>query len=250
MEWYVEIRYLITWFQSYKLLNLSLLVYGIVTQKTGKHWPTLSVQTILREMKCTMAELKLQLKCYSVMVQISVQAGTPKPLSKTKYGKLRKQHNYNFYLFFISPWPGLIHPCQKRALIPLKFEVIFNYNNDFQVAQSYPHGPKLAQLTVLSSDTLDISACVSSGLLRIVLYCIDVQQHPHWSVVRVYRIIEVNGRKPSTFKTHEISLGPSKSCTIRLLLMPPMQFSISDSLKGHMRSYDEVMMSICTGCCR
>ena len=30
--------------------------------------------------------------------------------------------------------------------------------------------------------------------------------------------------------------------------MPPMQFSISDSLKGHMRSYDEVMMSIYTFC--
>ena len=43
---------------------------------------------------------------------------------------------------------GLIHPCQKRALIPLKFEVLFNYDTFFKVAQSYPHGPKLAQLTV------------------------------------------------------------------------------------------------------
>ena len=24
---------------------------------------------------------------------------------------------------------SLIHPCLKRALIPLKFEVIFNYDN-------------------------------------------------------------------------------------------------------------------------
>ena len=41
-----------------------------------------------------------------------------------------------------------IHPCPKRVLIPLKFEVIFNYDTFFKVAQSYPHGPKLAQLTV------------------------------------------------------------------------------------------------------
>ena len=46
---------------------------------------------------------------------------------------------------------SLIHPCQKRALIPLKFEVVFNYDTFFKVAQSYPHGPKLAQLTVLST---------------------------------------------------------------------------------------------------
>ena len=44
---------------------------------------------------------------------------------------------------------SLIHPCQKRALIPLKFEVVFNYDTFFKVAKSYPHGPKLAQLTVL-----------------------------------------------------------------------------------------------------
>ena len=43
-----------------------------------------------------------------------------------------------------------IHPCPKRALISLKFEVIFNYDTFFKVAQSYPHGPKLAQLTVTS----------------------------------------------------------------------------------------------------
>ena len=64
-----------------------------------------------------MAELKLHLKCYSGMVQISVQAVTPKPhsetffkldleykkrVSKKKSGELRKQHNYNFYMFFIS----------------------------------------------------------------------------------------------------------------------------------------------------
>ena len=51
-----------------------------------------------------------------------------------------------FHFFMIS----LIHPCQKRALIPLKFEVVFNYNTFFKVAQSYPHGPKLAKLTVPS----------------------------------------------------------------------------------------------------
>ena len=45
---------------------------------------------------------------------------------------------------------SLIHPGQKRALIPLKFEVVFNYDTFFKVAQSYPHGPKLAQLTVLT----------------------------------------------------------------------------------------------------
>ena len=44
---------------------------------------------------------------------------------------------------------SLIHPCQKRTLIPLNFEVVFNYDTFFKVAQSYPHGPKLAQLTVL-----------------------------------------------------------------------------------------------------
>ena len=42
----------------------------------------------------------------------------------------------------------LIHPCQKRALVPLKFEVIFYYVNFFKVAQSYL-GTKLAQLTGL-----------------------------------------------------------------------------------------------------
>ena len=44
---------------------------------------------------------------------------------------------------------SLIHPCPKRALIPLEFELIFNYDTFFKVAQSYPHGPKLAQLTVV-----------------------------------------------------------------------------------------------------
>ena len=44
---------------------------------------------------------------------------------------------------------SLIHPCPKRALIPLKFEVIFNYDTFFKVAQRYPHGPRLAQLTVV-----------------------------------------------------------------------------------------------------
>ena len=63
-----------------------------------------------------MAELKLHLKCYSGMVQISVQAVTPKPhtetflklylqyekrVSKEKSGELRKQNNSNFYMFFI-----------------------------------------------------------------------------------------------------------------------------------------------------
>ena len=43
---------------------------------------------------------------------------------------------------------SLIHPCQKKPLIPLKFEVVFNYDTFFKVAQSYPYGPKLAQLTV------------------------------------------------------------------------------------------------------
>ena len=66
----------------------------------------------------TVAEIKLHLKCYSGMVQISVQAVTPKPhtetflkfdleyeksISKKKSGELRKQHNSNvFYMFFIS----------------------------------------------------------------------------------------------------------------------------------------------------
>ena len=64
-----------------------------------------------------MAELKLHLKCYSSMVQISVQAVTPKPhtetflkldlelkkrVSRKKSAELRKQHNSNFYMFFIS----------------------------------------------------------------------------------------------------------------------------------------------------
>ena len=64
-----------------------------------------------------MAELKLHLKCYSDMVQISVQAVTPKPHtetflkldleyekrnSKKKYGEIRKQQNSNFYMFSIS----------------------------------------------------------------------------------------------------------------------------------------------------
>ena len=64
-----------------------------------------------------MAELNLHLKCYSDMVQILVQAVTPKPhtetflklyleyekrISKKKTGELREQHNSNFYMFFIS----------------------------------------------------------------------------------------------------------------------------------------------------
>ena len=49
---------------------------------------------------------------------------------------------------------SLIHSCQKRALIPLKFEVVFNYDTFFKVAQSYPHDPKLAQLTVLYYSTV------------------------------------------------------------------------------------------------
>ena len=61
-----------------------------------------------------MAELKLHLKCCSGMVQISVQAVTPKPhtetflkldleyekrVSKKKSGELRKQHNSIFTSF-------------------------------------------------------------------------------------------------------------------------------------------------------
>ena len=77
------------------------------------------------------------------MVQIAVQAVTPKPhtetflkldleykkrVSKKKYGKLRKQHNYNFYMLFISSWPAKSIHAKKRALTPLKYEVIFNYD--------------------------------------------------------------------------------------------------------------------------
>ena len=40
------------------------------------------------------------------------------------------------------------NPSMPKKLIPLKFEVIFNYETFFKVAQSYMHGPKLAQLTV------------------------------------------------------------------------------------------------------
>ena len=50
---------------------------------------------------------------------------------------------------------SLIHTCQKRALIPLKFEVIFNYDAFFKVAQSYPHVLKLAQLTVSTNYSLN-----------------------------------------------------------------------------------------------
>ena len=62
-----------------------------------------------------MAEIKLHLKCYSDMVQISVQGVTPntetflkldfeyaKRVRKKKSGELRKQHNYNSYMFIIS----------------------------------------------------------------------------------------------------------------------------------------------------
>ena len=74
---------------------------------------------------------------------------------------------------------SLIHPCQKRALIPLKFEVVFNYDTFFKVAQSYPHGPKLAQLTVLHSHLSDsvltstsISARASVLLLCSMIACV------------------------------------------------------------------------------
>ena len=49
---------------------------------------------------------------------------------------------------------SLIHSCQKRALIPLTFEIVFNYDTFFKVAQSYPHGPKLAQLMVCNMTEL------------------------------------------------------------------------------------------------
>ena len=72
-----------------------------------------------------------------------------KRVRKKKTGKLRKQHNIFFLRVFHFFMTSLIHPCPKRALIPLKFEVIFNYDTFFKVAQRYPHGPKLAKLTVV-----------------------------------------------------------------------------------------------------
>ena len=58
---------------------------------------------------------------------------------------------------------SLFHPCQKRALIPLKFEVIFNYDTFFKVAQSYPHGPKLAQLTVIKEFFVCMEVLILGG---------------------------------------------------------------------------------------
>ena len=90
-----------------------------------------------------MAELKLHLKWYSDMVQISVQAVTPKPhtenffkldlecekrISNKKSGELIKQHNSNYLHVFNLFITSSIHPCQKRALISLKIEVVFNYD--------------------------------------------------------------------------------------------------------------------------
>ena len=61
---------------------------------------------------------------------------------------------------------SLIHPCQKRAVIPLKFGVVFNYDTFFKVAQCYPHGPKLAQLTVLKYIFLIRSNLRSQGVKK------------------------------------------------------------------------------------
>ena len=66
---------------------------------------------------------------------------------------------------------SLIHPCRKRALIPLKFEVVFNYDTFLKVAQSYPHGPKLAQMTVVkSAATIDTLKGVSLTNLQNINY--------------------------------------------------------------------------------
>ena len=66
---------------------------------------------------------------------------------------------------------SLIHPCQKRALIPLKFEVVFNYDTFFKVAQSYPHGPKLAQLTVLRHTSTVRKNAISDERVRYCALC-------------------------------------------------------------------------------
>ena len=71
--------------------------------------------------------------------------------------------NFSFQLLILCPasigMDGL--SMQKTALIPLKFEVIFNYDTLLKVAQSYPHGPKLAQLTVLDFPPLTYNGQVT-----------------------------------------------------------------------------------------
>ena len=94
------------------------------------------------------------------MVQISVQAVIPKPDSETflkldleykrrignkKSGKFRKQHIIIFTRLFISSWPAM----PKKSTDPLKIWNYFQLWQLFKVAQSYPHGPKLAQLTAV-----------------------------------------------------------------------------------------------------
>ena len=77
-------------------------------------------------------------------VQISLQAVTPKPNTETylklnlehkkrvskEIWRVEKQHTYviiflRVFHFFMT---CLIHSCQKRAFIPLKFEIIIRYD--------------------------------------------------------------------------------------------------------------------------
>ena len=96
-------------------------------------------------------------------------------ISKKKSEELKKKHNSNFYMFFHFFMTSLIHPVQKRALIPLKLEVVFNYDTFFKVAQSYPHGPKLAQLTVPQE----------------VIWCADFEFCIHLSSLRADKTTEI-----------------------------------------------------------
>ena len=54
---------------------------------------------------------------------------------------------------------------------PFKIEVIFNYDICFTVAQSYPHGPKLVQLTVSYFETVSVPLI---GLPADVCVCLSL----------------------------------------------------------------------------
>ena len=81
--------------------------------------------------------------------------------------------------------------AEKEHWSLLKFEVVFNYDTFFKVAQSYPHGPKLAQLTVCQKQAPFTPFRDFTAILRILFFT-DFNTRPYrgvhpppWSFSRI-----------------------------------------------------------------